>query len=57
MTGLVISILCLAAVVFATSSMRRQGKITPGTQRALIGIVGLIAVVVAVLEWLNRSGG
>jgi hypothetical protein len=45
------SLLALLVVVIATSSMRRKGKMTAATQGILVGLVALIAVLVAVLAW------
>jgi hypothetical protein len=44
-------LLALSVVVIATSSMRRKGKMTAATQGILVGLVALVAVLVAVLAW------
>jgi hypothetical protein len=44
-------LLVLSVVVIATSSMRRKGKMTAATQWVLVGIVAVIAVLIAVLQW------
>jgi hypothetical protein len=54
--SVLVVLLALSAVIIATSSMRRKGRMTAPTQWVFIGILLIILVAVAVMEWLSRTG-
>ncbi len=52
----VVSLIALLAVYLASAAMLKQGRITPGGQRLLLGIFAATFALTLVLYLINRSG-